>query len=117
MRPVEARRAPDHQRLAVGMFLHLVSGVVAAALRWMPCWGDPQGMVCASFKRGVVAPAQGIFLFGGINEYFVINAFVSHVDAANGTGRLRYALLALLGAAMPVFLAQQQAQALAGSRK
>lgn len=74
-------------------------------------------MICASFNSGVAVPAQGTFLFGGINEYFVINAFVSHVDTANGTGRLRYALLALLGAAVPVFLAQQQARALAVCRK
>lgn len=74
-------------------------------------------MICASFKSGVVVPVQGTLLFGGINEHSVINAFVSHVDTANGTGRLRYALRALLGAAMPVFLAQQQARALAVCRK
>ena len=114
---MEARQAPDHQRLAVGLFLLLVSGVVAVVLRWITCWRDPQGMICARFKSGGVAPAQGTFLFGGITEYFVINAFVSHVDTANGAGRLRYALLALLGAGMPVVLAQQQAQALAVCRK
>ncbi len=68
--------------------------------------------------HGWVALVMGSMAVGsGTTEYLVINTFVNYVDTPIGSDGLRYALFALVGAALLVFLAKQRVPAIAVASK
>lgn len=76
---MEPVRIPNRKRLSAGMLLLVVSGVLgvlAAVQRWVPCWGEPEGLICARLMSGGVAPSQGVFLLGGLADICLLGAVI-----------------------------------------
>lgn len=66
-------------RVVWGMVLLLASGttgVLAAVIRWTPCWGEPEGLACASLMNGDEIPGQRFFLLWGLADLFLVGALV-----------------------------------------